>query len=183
MTYYSSIRPKVGICALCTDDKKKPLTKGLCQQHYWESIRMKSAQKLQEKEVIDEDGLPELIEEADAIFSRYVRLAAADENGIVSCYICGDKVRWQDAQAMHFISRSCLYLRWDVRNVKAGEKSCNEFKGGNLIRFAKALNKEMPGLTDILMEESRIVYKPTREEVRRIILEYSGKVKDLLRQQ
>lgn len=179
---YSTIRPKIGTCALCTDDKKKPLTKGLCQQHYWESVRMRSAQRLQAREIISEDGLPELIEEADAVFSRYVRLAAADERGLVHCYICGTPVRWQDAQAMHFISRSCMFLRWDLRNVKAGDKGCNEIKGGNLILFAKRLNEDQPGITEILMEESRIVYKPTREEVKAIVNEYSLKIKNLLKE-
>lgn len=152
----------------------------MCETHYWQQNRMKSAQKFIDKEVIDEEGLPELIEEADAVFSRYVRMSAAI-NGWVKCYICDHEDKWQYAQCMHFIPRSNLFLRWDLRNCRSGCSNCNEFKGGNLLEFGKKLNEEQPGITDILFEEAHVVYKPTRDEVRKIIGEYSTKIK-LLKQ-
>jgi hypothetical protein len=183
MYHNSTIRPKMGVCALCTDGKKKPLTKGLCQQHYWDSIKIKSAQKGANKEITEEEGLPELIEEADTLFSRFMRMNAADEHGMIQCYICESyPTRWQDAQLMHFIPRANLFLRWDPRNCRVGYKCCNEYKGGNLIEFGRKLNLEQPGITDILFEESRIIYKPTRDEVRKIIGEYSAKIKTLQKQ-
>ncbi len=181
--YNSTIRPKMGVCALCTDGKRKLLTKGMCQEHYWQNNRIKSAQKFAGKDLIDEEGLPELIEEADAVFSRYVRLSAADELGIIECYICENKLRWQDGQAMHFIKRmTSYYHRWDLRNVKPGCKTCNEIKEGNYLEFAKKLNADQPGITDILYEESNLVHHLTRDEVRKVIGEYSTKIKELLKQ-
>lgn len=176
--YNSTIRAKMGICELCPVSRgRQPLTKGMCQNHYWEQNRMKSAQRFSQKEVDQEEGLPELIEEADAVFSRYVRLSAADDKGILNCFICGSPVHYKRAQAMHFISRACMFLRWDVRNVYPGDMQCNELKGGNLILFAKQLNIHQPGIVDILMEEGRLIHKATREEVRQIIGEYSSKIK------
>lgn len=181
MTYNSTIRPKLGVCPMCPHERKQPLTKGLCQVHYWQSVNMRAAAKFAEKEVIEEEGLPQLIEEADALFSRYIRLKAADERGIYPCYICGKPTHYKRGDLMHFIGRLNYLLRWDSRNCKEGCVDCNQLKRGNLAEFAKKLNEEQPGLADILWEESRIVYKPTREEVRQIIGEYSTKLKHLQR--
>lgn len=167
---------------MCSDGRSKPLIKGLCETHYWGSRRLSSARRLNEKELNSEPGLPELIEEADIVVSRYVRFAASYDNGIVCCYICGTPIRWQEAQCMHYISRSCYFLRWDIRNLRPGDKACNEHKGGNLVEYAKKLNEEQPGIVDILLEESNITHKPTREEVRQIILEYTTKFKTLQKQ-
>lgn len=173
----------MGECPMCADGKRKPLIAGLCAAtHYWLSRRMKSASKQSSRDILNEPGLPELIDEADIVVSRYVRFSAVFENDLLCCYICGSPLRWQESQCMHFIDRDCYFLRWDVRNLRAGDKACNEHKGGNLIEYAKKLNEEQPGSVDILLEESRIIFKPTREDCRRIILEYTTKFKSLQKQ-
>lgn len=53
MAFNSTIKQKIGICALCSDGKEKPLTKKLCSAHYWQSIKLKSAAKQQEKEEVE----------------------------------------------------------------------------------------------------------------------------------
>ena len=137
--------------------------------------RIESAAKRMESEVV-KDGLSDLIADADAIFSKYVRMSAADKNGIVKCYICGRPERWQDSQCMHYISRACLYLRYDLRNCKAGCKDCNEFRGGNLIKYAEKLDQESIGITERLYEESKLIYKPGISEIRAIVTEYTQKL-------
>ncbi len=182
MTKNSTIRQKTGKCAMCPDDRGvQPLIGGMCNNHYWLSRRMKSAEKLATKEINREPGLPELIEEADAVFSRYLRMTAANEKGILSCYICGTEVHYKRAQAMHFVPRGNLFLRLDPRNVRAGCSTCNCHKGGNLVLFAQKLNEEHPGLAEILLEEAHTIYKPSREELKAIIGEYSDKSKGLLK--
>ncbi len=131
---------------------------------------MKSAHKAKAPEI--EPDLQDLIHEADIVFSKYVRKSAADENGMVKCYTCDNVGRWQDVDAGHFIGRSCIYLRHDFRNVKPQCGVCNRFKKGNLFEFAKNLEKEKPGIVEILTEESRVVYKPSRAELIAIIDEY-----------
>jgi hypothetical protein len=153
-------------------------SKGRCRQ----CATIQSVQVRLEKEIIKEENISDLIDEADAIFSRYVRLAAADKDGIVSCYICDSKNRWQDSQCMHYIPRANLYTRFQLENCKAGCKDCNEYKGGNLIKYAERLEKETPGITESLYEQGHIVYRISREELRQIITEYSGRVNKLKRQ-
>lgn len=129
--------------------------------------------------MIQEEDLSGLIADADAIFSRYVRLSVADKSGICECYICGKKIRWQDAQCMHYIKRGCLYLRYSLDNCKCGCKECNEYKSGNLLEYGKKIDADSPGATEILYQYSVLVYKPTRQEIKDIILEYTLKVKNI----
>lgn len=138
---------------------------------------MKSVNKNEEEDLDYEEGLPELIQEADILLSRWLRLSNADKDGNVTCFTCGSTIPWRESQCGHYISRSCLYLRHDLRNCRIQDKFCNEFKSGNLLEFAKRLEIQKPGITEILYEESKIVYRPTREEIRNIIAEYSAKLK------
>lgn len=182
MAYNSTIRTKFGECPLCNNGKEVALTKGLCQSHYWLGVRLKSANKQNERDthkIIQEEELSDLIMDADAVFSRYIRLRDANSKGYLNCYICQSPVKWQQAQCMHFVKRGNLFLRWDERNCKTGDKNCNEYKGGNYLLYVKRLEAESPGITSILMEESRLVYKPTRTEIKNIITEYTIKLKQL----
>lgn len=182
MYHNSTIRPKTGECALCPPSRgRQRLIKGMCEIHYWQQNRLKSAQKATEKEVTKEPGLPELIEEADAVFSRYVRLAASDEKGMVRCFTCGSLNHWKRLDCGHFIPRGNHYLRYRLDNVRPQCLICNRHKDGMFKEFAKGLNQEGEGKADLLMEDSHVVYKLTREEVRQIIGEYSTKVKQLLK--
>ncbi len=177
---YSTIRQKTGVCEICDDGKQVSLTKKLCSNHYWQGIRMKSVIKQSSKEPIDDEDVATLKIELDGIFSKWVRLSASDENGIVSCFICGNKVRWQDAQNMHYVKRGNSFLRYDPRNCKAGDKECNEYKNGNYLEYTKQLERNANGVTDILLEEANIVYKFTRHELKQLINHYSELVSKLL---
>lgn len=130
--------------------------------------------------LIKDENLGDLIDEADHIFSQWIRLSAADKSGWLLCYICGNSVYWSDAENMHYVKRGAsLYLRYDPRNNKAGCHECNSVKGGNYLEYAKKLEAEHPGITDILYEEGNLVIKPTREEIRQIISQYTPLVKTL----
>lgn len=175
----STIRAKRGLCPLCSDGKEKELTKGLCSNyHYWQQLKMKSVAKQQEREVI-KDGLSDIISDLDAVYSRYLRLKAADKSGFCECYTCGGKVRWQEAQCSHFIGRAHLYLRWDSRNTVVACSDCNIGLQGNIPSYSRKLELQSPGLVQILQEESHIVYKPSISELKERISEYSQKIKQL----
>lgn len=131
------------------------------------------------EKIIKEDDLSDLISDADSIFSQYVRLKYADNNGIVACFTCGNKKHWTLQQAGHYMKRGHLYLRWDERNVKPQDRECNEYEYGNMAAFTQKLELECRGITEILKAESMLVHKPTREEIRLIIAEYTPKVKEL----
>lgn len=133
------------------------------------------------KQVIKEKGLSELIDIADDVFSKVLRLSAADQNGIVTCYTCDVKLRWQDAQCGHYMKRGNLFLRFDPRNCRVQCRDCNEYKDGNMAEYTRRLEVEHPGITDILKEEAALVYKPHRHEIQAIITECRQKLKSLMK--
>lgn len=180
MPYNSTIRQKMGSCPLCSSDRKQPLTKGLCQNHYWQGVRMKSIDKLAAKDETSlEPDLQDLVNTADAIFSKYIRLKAADENGIINCFICGMPYTIAESDAMHYVRRGNMFLRYDERNVKAGCKGCNQHKGGNYIEYTRQLEKLSPGITEYLLTEGNLVYKYSHDELKAMIADYSKRIKQL----
>lgn len=154
-------------------------SKNKCKMHSTVDSTMKRMEKANEQ-IIEQEDLGSLIEDADAIFSTWVRLSASDKDGYFSCFICDKRVYYKDGENMHYIKRGAsLWLRFDPRNNKAGCHECNSVKGGNYIEYAKKLELKSTGITDILYEEGNLVIKPTREEIRQVIAEYTPKVKEL----
>lgn len=171
--YNSTIRVREKICVRCG----KPsyiFSRGRCQQ----CSKIEDTLAREEKDVEKEDGLPELIKELDALVSRYVRLKNADKAGNIQCYTCPAVKPIAEMQAGHYVPRGNMLLRYDVdRNIRCQCPHCNEYKRGNLTEFGKRLESELPGITETLLEESHIVYRYTREELRSMIKEYTNKIK------
>lgn len=170
----STIRIKEKICISCG----KPcvwFSRKRCQQ----CARIQSVAEKDESEAIDELG--DLIDELDGLFSKYIRLKYSDKEGNCACFTCGTKKRWQELQNGHYLSRKHMFLRWDERGCRPQCQYCNCTKHGNLAIFAQKLEAEHNGLPDILLEESRIIHKWSRDELRQMINEYTRKIK-LLKQ-
>jgi hypothetical protein len=179
MPYNSTIRAKIGQCGFAGCNYHGPLTKSLCGQHYWFSIRMKSAEKFVERE-IKEEGLQDLITDLDVLVSKWVRYSAVGPDDLVQCYTCPTKLLPTEMDAGHYISRGCLYLRFDTtRNIRPQCQICNRAKYGKAAVFGKKLEFEMPGVTEILLEESRIIMKWGRDELRAMISDFTQKLKNL----
>lgn len=163
--------------------KKKPcikcgipsyiFSKGRCQ----DCARIDGAAKSDEKEhQIEFSGL---VDDLDAIFSKYIRHKYADKDGMVKCYTCPSIEPIGMIQNGHYISRKHMYLRWDERNCRPQCDICNEKKRGNLAIYAQRLEAESPGIVDILLEESRMVYKWSREELKSMISDFTKRLKQL----
>lgn len=177
MGYNSTIRSKKKTCIRCGK-----LDYWFSQKRCKQCATIENTLARMEEEAneeIEKDNLSELIKVADDVFSKWLRLSGADDNGLVHCYTCDEEMRWQDAHAGHYIKRGNLFLRFDTRNLKIQGPCCNIYKHGNYPEFTKRLEEERPGITTILTEEAALVYKPTREEIRAIINEYSHKLKQL----
>lgn len=174
----STIALKTKKCVVCGKDcvwfsRKRCAT---CAKIQDTQKRMEQATE----DMIQENDLSTIISDLDAIFSQWVRMSAASKDGYLNCFICDSRVHWKEAQNMHYIKRGAsLYLRFDPRNNKAGCKTCNEVKDGNYIEYAKKLELATPGITDILYEEGNLVTKPSKDELKQLISDYSGKVKEL----
>lgn len=79
----------------------------------------------------------------DAIFSKYVRLAHADNEGYVTCFTCGKIKHWKSQQNGHFVSRQYLATRWEEDNCRVQCAGCNVFGNGQLLDFEERLKKEL----------------------------------------
>lgn len=175
--YNSTIKVKDKICISC--GKKAPhFSKKRCEQ----CARIENVHQQMERDaerIIKEEDLSSIISDADTVFSRYIRMAAADNKGIASCYTCETKKHFSLLECGHYMKRGNLFLRFDERNCRPQCKMCNHNQStdGEKLKFTKRLESEHPGITDILREEAALVYKPTREELRGIITEYTAKLK------
>jgi len=173
--YNSTIKIKHKPCSRC--GKVGPIfSKGRCQQ--CATIENTLAKMEDDSErLIKEEGLQDLIKQADEVFSRWLRLSGSDKEGNVSCFTCGVTKHWTFQQNGHYIKRGNLFLRFDPRNCRVQCEGCNVYKDGNYSEYTQRLEAERPGITEYLLEESRIAYKPTRDEIKGIIKEYRLKLK------
>ena len=73
------------------------------------------------------------------IFSEYVRRR---DKGI--CFTCGNKKRWQDQDAGHYIARSIggMGLFFEEKNVHCQCTACNRFRHGNLVEYSLELRRK-----------------------------------------
>ena len=59
------------------------------------------------------------------------------------CYTCGKRLRIEDLDCGHFISRRYIGTRFDLDNVRPQCKNCNRFLHGNLEIYECKLRKEL----------------------------------------
>jgi len=83
-----------------------------------------------------------LITKLDTIFSKYIRLRDADQNGYCRCVTCGERYHWKKIQAGHFISRKHYATRWDENNVHAQCVACNVFRAGEQYKYSLYLGND-----------------------------------------
>lgn len=175
MGYNSTIILKKRPCISCGADSYI-FSKGRCQ----DCARIEDSMKRIDQSKGDKgEDLSGLIHDADTLFSIYVRRKDANKQGEVACYTCGTVKRYQELQCGHYMKRGNLFLRWDLRNARVQCYYCNVTKGGNAREFSLHLEREYPGITEILLEESRLVYKPSRDEMRNLVSELTQKIKRL----
>lgn len=86
--------------------------------------------------------LPKLKDKLDKVFSLYIRLRNADENGMVKCYTSDKIVHYKDAHAGHFLSRRHLGTRWNEINVQVQCVGENIFNSGNAPEFGRRIINE-----------------------------------------
>jgi hypothetical protein len=79
----------------------------------------------------------------DRIFSQYIRLRDADQNGYIRCISCGKIVLWKEADNGHFINRKHMSLRFSETNCNAQCRSCNRFDEGNMTGYNLGMIKNM----------------------------------------
>lgn len=150
-------------------------SKNRCKAHA--TIESTNKRIAEHEDELETESLQNLVADLDMVFSRYIRLRSADKQGYLECYTSGKRLLWQEAQCGHFISRSNYATRWMEQNVRPQSDHDNCALHGNLKVFAAKLEEESKGITEWLLEQSRQVYKPTRDELKQLLIEYRYKLK------
>ena len=112
--------------------------------------------------------ISKLKKELDTIFSLYIRLREATDEGMVQCFTCGKVSHYKSGmQNGHFQSRKHLSTRWSETNCQVQCVGCNMFKAGEQYKFSIALDskygegtaEELELLARTIMKVSRIDYE------------------------
>lgn len=110
------------------------------------------------------------------LFSIYVRKSYADSNGMVSCYTCGNVMRWQDSQCGHAIGGRHGAVLFDEDICRPQCVTCNLTKRGNYTLFTtKLINENGINWWNTKIEESKGEIKRGKSEYLELIEQYREK--------
>ena len=118
-----------------------------------------------------------LVKKLDTIFSRWVRLSNADDNGNCICITCKKQSHWKSIQAGHFRSRKHYATRWSEDNVFPQCLACNVFRGGEQYLYSLQLGQQ---LSNDLLQRSLETVKLADVELLEMIDYYQEEVKKYL---
>ena len=114
------------------------------------------------------------------VFSEYIRLRDANDQGFCQCFTCGFTANWKRFDAGHGIGRQHKATKYDERNVAAQCKRCNGFEGGKREVYKEEVNKRYgPQTWEKLEVMSRATCKRGQFEIDVMTKFYSEKVKEL----
>lgn len=82
-------------------------------------------------------SIPLLQQRLDRVFSEYIRLRDASENGFCRCVTCGAPWQWKIIHNGHYIDRRHIATRYDARNCHAQCPNCNVGLRGNLDKYKR----------------------------------------------
>lgn len=66
-----------------------------------------------------------LMLKADILFSEVVRLAAADNDGVVSCITCNEPFHYTKVECGHYVKRRHMATRYELKNCGPQCHTCN----------------------------------------------------------
>jgi len=125
------------------------------------------------------DDFMELVQDADRLFSRFVRLRDMGKDEKCTCISCGVRKDWKKMHCGHYASRSNIGIRFEELNGNSQCPYCNCNLHGNLELYAENLEKIHPGSVSWLEEQARMVSKPSKDELKQIISNLQFKVNQI----
>ena len=114
----------------------------------------------------------------DNIFSTYIRLRDADDDGYIRCCECGQWFWWENATNGHFAKRRHRTLRWDERNCHAQCAPCNG-QDLNLRYVDFMVERYGPEIWGILNAQKNNRGKITPQDRKELADDYKHKIKQL----
>jgi hypothetical protein len=129
-------------------------------------------------------GIKTLKTKLDNIFSLYIRLREATDEGLVQCFTCGNVNNYKvGMQNGHFMSRKFMATRYDEQNCQVQCVGCNMFKFGEQFKFSLALDyKYGKGTAEELLHKSRQINKMSSKDFEEKISYYKSLVEKLLKE-
>lgn len=121
-----------------------------------------------------------LVGKVDVLFSEVIRLRDADNNGIVTCITCGDKLHWTEAQCGHYVLRGNMSTRWNLKNSHGQCGLCNSTHDGMAEEHAQAIDRKYgPGTADQLEKLGRTEVHFSEPELESMCQELKKEIKAL----
>ena len=109
--------------------------------------------------------ISKLKKKLDNVFSLYIRLRSADDNGNNQCCTCGKIDNWRNLQCGHFVSRKHMATRFHDLNCFPQCVSCNVFKYGEQWKFGHFLDTNFgEGIANELVVLGHTTLKISRAE-------------------
>jgi len=120
-----------------------------------------------------------LKKKAAELLQKYVRMKAADNDGICQCVSCGRRDSWKAMDGGHFISRSYTFHLLREENVHPQCKRCNRFFTGCHDDYRRYM-VEMYGeeFVEWLTDTKRTLTKHTRADLLELIAQLKQGIKD-----
>lgn len=126
-------------------------------------------------------AIPKLKEELDRVFSQYIRLRDANDNGFCKCVTCGTMWVWRVIHNGHYIPRQHMATRYDERNCHPCCYHCNVILRGNLKKYRQfIISKYGKGILEELEAKKFSIEKWTASDYTEKISYYKEKVKQLI---
>jgi hypothetical protein len=117
------------------------------------------------------------------VFSEFIRLRDADENGNCICFTCGFTAAWVRFDAGHGIPRQHKATKYNEQNNHAQCKRCNGFEGGKREVYKEEVNRRYgPQTWEKLEVMSRTTCKRDKFEIEVMTAYYRKEVEKLRKQ-
>ena len=127
-------------------------------------------------------SISKLKKELDKIFSIYIRLREATDNGLCQCFTCGKVAHYKQGgmQCGHFQSRRFLATRFDEQNCQVQCQKCNIWSQGEQYKFGLHIDgKYGEGTAEELQYKARQTVKLSRVDYEEEISYYKEAVNKL----
>lgn len=114
------------------------------------------------------------------VFSEFIRLRDADENGMCSCFTCGRVKYWREVDCGHGLGRQHKSTKYHEKNNHAQCKRCNGFEGGMREVYKEKMDQRYgKGTWNLLEMMSRKPSKWGVFEMEQLTIHYKKEVEGL----
>lgn len=168
-------------CSIC--NKKKPIavkSKKICVYCNNKLLQEKAKARKAEKRIKKQESTSVLTSKLDKIFSIYIRLKYADDQGNVKCFTCDNVHHYKAIQNGHFQSRRYMSTRFHVNNCRPQCYACNVGLHGQQYIFGANLDRQIgSGTAESMILLSKQQKKFSTDEFKELIAHYTLEVDNL----